>query len=182
MKDKLEGTKIAKIGKNCRVYHINLKSSIRHIGIDAMRPDDKKTKKDDVALSYKMVSREDGIINLHSEQPVDSPYAQQLQDRPSKINAIDQPETTQHKKYRSRYDIVATILKVASQKEANQTHIMYGAFMSFYQLRKYVAFLLNNGLLIKKRQQQQPIYNITEKGMHFLRLYEQLAEMFAEDK
>jgi predicted transcriptional regulator len=177
MKDKVEGTKIAKIGKNCRVYHINLKSSIRQIGIDAMRPDDKKTKKDDVALSYKMVSREDGIINLHSEQPVDSPYAQ-----PSKINAKDQPETTQHKKYRSRYDIFATILKVASQKEANQTHIMYGAFMSFYQLRKYVAFLLNNGLLIKKQQQQQPIYNITEKGMHFLRLYEQLAEMFAEDK
>jgi predicted transcriptional regulator len=182
MKDKLEGPIIAKIGKNCRVYHINLKSSIRHTGIDAMRPDDKKTKKDDVALSYKMVSREDGIINVYSEQPVDSPYAQELQDKPSKINANDQPETTQHKKYRSRYDIFATILEVASQKEANQTHIMYGAFMSFYQLRKYVAFLLNNGLLIKKQPQQQPIYNITEKGVHFLRLYEQLAEMFAEDK
>lgn len=176
MKYKLEGTKFAKIGKNCRVYHINLKSSIRHIGIDAMRPDNKKTKKDDVALSYKMVSREDGVINLYSEQPVDS---SELQDTPSKINAINQPEVTHHKKYRSRYDIFATILKVASEKEANQTHIMYGAFMSFNQLRKYVAFLLNNGLLIK---QQRPIYNITEKGVHFLRLYEQLAELFTEDK
>lgn len=165
------------------MYHINLKSSIRHIGIDAMRPDDKKTKKDDVALSYKMVSKDDGTSNLYSEQPVDSSYAQESQYRPSKINANDQPKTTQHKKYRSRYDIFATILKVASQKEANQTHIMYGAFMSFYQLRKYVSFLLNNGLLIKKQQpQQQPIYNITEKGVHFLWLYEHLAEMFAEDK
>ena len=119
------------------------------------------------------------IINLYSGQPVDSPYAQELQDRPSKINAIDQPETTQHKKYRSRYDMSTTILKVASQKEANQTHIMYGAFMSYYQLRKYVAFLLNNGLLIKQ-QQQQPIYRLTEKGEHFLRLYAQLIEMIAE--
>jgi predicted transcriptional regulator len=164
------------------VYHINLKSSIRHICIDPMRPDDKKTKKDDVALSYKMVPREDGVINLHSGQPVDSPYAQELQDRPSKINAIDQPETTQHKKYRSRYDIFATILKVASQKEASQTHVMYGAFMSYYQLRKDVAFLLNNGLLIKQQQQRQPIYKTTEKGLHFLRLYAQLTEMIAEDK
>lgn len=116
-----------------------------------MRPDDKKTKKDDVALSYKMVSIEVGVI-LHSGQRVDSPYAQELHDRLSKINAIDQPETTQHKKYRSRYDIFATILKVT----------LYGAFMSYYQLRKYVPFLLNNGL-----QQRQPIYKTTEKGLHF---------------
>ena len=147
------------------MYHINLKSSIRHICIDAMGPDDKKTKKDNVALSYKMVSREDGVI-LHSGQRVGSPYAQDLHDRLSKINAIDQPETTQHKKYRSSYDNFATILKVE----------LYGAFMSYYQLRKYVSFLLNNGL-----QHRQPIYKTTEKGL-LLRLYSQLTEMIAEDK
>jgi hypothetical protein len=57
-------TKIAKIGKNCRVYHTNFKSSIPHIGINAMRPQEKKTKKDDVALSYKVVPRKAGVINL----------------------------------------------------------------------------------------------------------------------
>lgn len=114
----------------------------------------------------------------NSGQPVESPYAQ---NRTSKINAIDQPETTQHKKYRSRDDIFATILTVASEKEASQTHIMYGAFLSFHQLREYVPFLLINGLLIKQ-QQQQPTYKVTEKGMHFLRLYGQLTGMIAEDK
>jgi predicted transcriptional regulator len=135
-----------------------------------MRPDYKKTKEDDNALSYKMVSREVGVINLHSGQPVDSPYAQELPDRPSKINAIDQPETTQHKKYRSSYDNFAPILKVA----------LHGAFMSYYQLRKYVPFLLNDGLLVKQ-QQRQPIYKTAEKGL-LLRLYSQLIEMIAEDK
>jgi predicted transcriptional regulator len=40
-------------------------------------------------------------------------------------------------------------------------------------MKKYVSFLLNNGLLVTEGAS----YRITDKGAHFLNLYDQLNEL-----
>ncbi|MGB8172467.1 MAG: winged helix-turn-helix domain-containing protein, partial [Nitrososphaeraceae archaeon] len=49
-------------------------------------------------------------------------------------------------KYRSRTDIVGLILEGANGG-ATKTKIMYKAFLSYAQLREYLAMLLENGLI-----------------------------------
>jgi predicted transcriptional regulator len=76
-------------------------------------------------------------------------------------------------KYRSREEILSTILKVVSEGGATQSDIMYKASMNFRLIKKYVSFLLINGLLIR----EGATYKITDNGMFFLRIYNQLNEM-----
>ncbi len=79
-------------------------------------------------------------------------------------------------KYRSRTDIAALILEAADGGAA-KTKIMYRAFLSYAQLKEYLAMLLENGL-IEYREGEQ-IFRITEKGMRFLRLYNQVGELIS---
>ena len=83
----------------------------------------------------------------------------------------------EHIRNRSRLDVIAAILREVTGREATKTRIMYGAFLSSTQMREYVPFLLNNGLLIKV---EQTIYKITEKGMRFLTLCDQLNNMIGD--
>ena len=76
-------------------------------------------------------------------------------------------------KYRSREEILSTILKVVSEGGATQSDIMYKASMNFRLLKKYVSFLLINGLLIREGAN----YKITDNGIFFLKIYNQLNEM-----
>jgi len=76
-------------------------------------------------------------------------------------------------KYRSREVILSIVLKVVSQGGATQSEIMYKASMNFNVTKKYISLLLNNGLLIM----DGTIYRITDKGMSFLQIYDQLNEM-----
>jgi predicted transcriptional regulator len=85
--------------------------------------------------------------------------------------------TQQHIKNRSRLDVIAAILNELSLREASKTRIMYGAFLSSTQMREYVPFLLNNGLLTKV---EQSVYKITDKGMRFLTLCDQLNNMIGD--
>jgi predicted transcriptional regulator len=85
--------------------------------------------------------------------------------------------TQQHIKNRSRLDVIAAILNELSLREATKTRIMYAAFLSSTQMREYVPFLLNNGLLTKV---EQSIYKITEKGTRFLTLCDQLNNMIGD--
>jgi predicted transcriptional regulator len=77
-------------------------------------------------------------------------------------------------KYRSRTDIVSEILKIASGG-VSKTKIMYGAYLSYDQLKDYLQVMLENGLLEKKAMQ----YRTTKKGFDFLKGYERLDQMFA---
>lgn len=85
--------------------------------------------------------------------------------------------TQQQIKNRSRLDVIAAILREVTGREATKTRIMYGAFLSSTQMREYVPFLLKNGLLTKV---EQTIYKITEKGMRFLKLCDQLNNMIGD--
>jgi predicted transcriptional regulator len=81
-------------------------------------------------------------------------------------------------KYRSRTDITAQILEAANSG-VTKTKIMYKAFLSYAQLKEYLAVLIENGLLEYIEGEQ--IYRTTEKGNRFLKIYNQIGEYVAAD-
>ena len=81
-------------------------------------------------------------------------------------------------KYRSRTDIVAQILQAANgySDGASKSRIMYyGAFLSYAQLKEYLAVLIQNGLLEYCEGTQT--YKTTEKGLKFLHIYEEIKQL-----
>ena len=81
------------------------------------------------------------------------------------------------KKYRSRLDITAEILKIAQVGNGvNKTKIMYSAFLSFPQLKEYLAFMLENQLL-EHVTENKNIYRTTEKGKRFLNSCREMTSM-----
>jgi predicted transcriptional regulator len=68
---------------------------------------------------------------------------------------------------RSNIEVIADILRLG---EAGKTEIMYSANMSYFQLQKYLNFLLERNL-IDKVKVGNPIvtYRVTEKGSKLLR-------------
>ena len=81
-------------------------------------------------------------------------------------------------KYRSRTDITSQILEAANGG-VTKTKIMYKAFLSYAQLKEYLAVLIENGLLEYIEGEQ--IYRTTEKGNRFLKIYNQIGEYVAAD-
>ncbi|HEX2014173.1 MAG TPA: winged helix-turn-helix domain-containing protein [Nitrososphaera sp.] len=77
-------------------------------------------------------------------------------------------------KYRSRTDIAAAILEIAIEG-AIKTKIMYKAFLSFPQLKEYLAVLLDKGLLEYISTDHE--YRTTDKGRQFLKLYKDVGQM-----
>lgn len=80
------------------------------------------------------------------------------------------------KKYRTRTEILAQILQATGGRTGGiaKTRIMYSVFLSFEQLQEYLSILLQNGLL-----EYLPVsetYKTTEKGLKFLKLFEQLQQ------
>ena len=84
------------------------------------------------------------------------------------------------KKYRSRFEIASTILHVVVEGDATKTRLMYGSFLSFAQINEYLSFLLANELVAKKEETH--MYSLTEKGMRFLRIYEELSALIGLDE
>ena len=83
-------------------------------------------------------------------------------------------------KYRSRFEIAATILEVAQAGDSTKTRLMYGSFLSFAQINEYLSFLLGNALITKSDDAR--IYALTEKGMRFLRIYDEIAKLIPLDE
>lgn len=77
-------------------------------------------------------------------------------------------------KYRSRNEIVSMILDSVSSG-ATKTRIMYQAYLSYTQLKEYLAYL-EQGEIIKYEEGTQ-LYRITEKGRKLMHLYEEIGEM-----
>ncbi|HEV8404920.1 MAG TPA: winged helix-turn-helix domain-containing protein [Nitrososphaera sp.] len=74
-------------------------------------------------------------------------------------------------KYRSRTEIVSNILEAANGG-ATKTKIMYKGFLSYAQLKEYLAILVHNGLL--EYHEGEAKFNTTSKGLKFLSIYTQL--------
>lgn len=77
-------------------------------------------------------------------------------------------------KYRSRTDIAAAILEIALDG-AIKTRIMYKAFLSFPQLKEYLAVLEAKGLLEHIAIDRE--YRTTDKGKQFLKMYKDVGHM-----
>jgi len=75
-------------------------------------------------------------------------------------------------KHRSRTDIIAMILQGA-MVGATKTRLMQSAYLSHAQIQEYMKLLQEKGLLMHEEGAQ---YKLTEKGLHFLRVYEQISE------
>jgi predicted transcriptional regulator len=78
-------------------------------------------------------------------------------------------------KYRSRTDIVGSILKSANGGRANKTKIMYKAFLSFEQLKEYLTVLQEKGLI--EYEEGQKTYRTTTKGIRLLQLVNNMEEL-----
>jgi predicted transcriptional regulator len=80
-------------------------------------------------------------------------------------------------KYRSRVEIMAQILQAANGRHITKTRIMYSVFLSYEQLKEYLAILIQNGLL--EYWEGTQTYKTAEKGLKFLRIYELMKEELA---
>ena len=96
-----------------------------------------------------------------------------------RVYALEDPRTiTKPVANRTRVEILANILKVASNRTL-KTHIMYRANLSHRQLEKYLAFLEQNGLLEQVMYDGIIHYQVTEKGIEFLKDYGRLSSYLA---
>jgi predicted transcriptional regulator len=77
-------------------------------------------------------------------------------------------------KYRSRAEIIATILQGANNG-ATKTRLMYSAYLSYTQIQEYIVFLQEKGLILYEEGSQK--YKLTEKGLQFLRSYDQISDV-----
>jgi predicted transcriptional regulator len=79
-------------------------------------------------------------------------------------------------KYRSRTDIIAAILSsAAGEKGALLTRIMYTSFLSYPQLKQFLQFLIEHGLI--EHNELNKVYQTTRKGFQYLELFRQMEEL-----
>jgi predicted transcriptional regulator len=77
-------------------------------------------------------------------------------------------------KNRSRADIVGDILSITGEG-ALKTHIMYGAALSFAQLKEYLEMMLDRDLV--KYSMAEREYKTTDRGLHYLQMYREAKHM-----
>lgn len=78
-------------------------------------------------------------------------------------------------KYRSRTEISAQILTACTDDGMTKTRLMYTSFVSFNQLKEYLAFLEENGLLTYDAKDTK--YRCTQKGHQFIDIHDRLDEL-----
>ena len=78
---------------------------------------------------------------------------------------------------RSNIEIIADMLKVG-ENGAGKTEIMYSANMSYAQIQKYLAFLMDQDLINKVQVGNPSIkYHVTDKGNKLLGHIDNIMEM-----
>ncbi len=76
---------------------------------------------------------------------------------------------------RSNFEIIADMLRLG---EAGKTEIMYSANMSYFQLQKYLNFLLHLKLIDKVTVGNPVVtYRVTRKGLRLLRNIDNILQM-----
>ena len=76
---------------------------------------------------------------------------------------------------RSSIEVIADMLRLG---EAGKTEIMYSANMSYYQLQKYLNFLLNLKLIDKVTVGNPVVtYRVTKKGLRLLSNIDNIMQM-----
>ena len=75
---------------------------------------------------------------------------------------------------RSSIEIIADMLRLG---EAGKTEMMYSVNMSYFQLQKYLDFMLGRGLIDKVKLGNPSVtYRVTAKGLRVLRSIDAVLE------
>jgi predicted transcriptional regulator len=75
---------------------------------------------------------------------------------------------------RSSLEIIADMLRLG---EAGKTEIMYSVNMSYFQLQKYLSFMIERGLIDKVALGNPSVtYRVTRKGLDILRSIDALLD------
>ena len=64
---------------------------------------------------------------------------------------------------------------IVHTNRATQTIIMYKAYLTHVQLKQFLSSLSEKGLI--EYHKEDRLYTITEKGMHFSQVYNQLNQL-----
>jgi predicted transcriptional regulator len=92
-------------------------------------------------------------------------------------------------RYRSRTEIITQILEIVNDGSSSsrfgdggvsKTKIMYKAFLSYNQLKEYLAVLTKSDLLSYDGQTR--MFKTTEKGLGFLKAYAQINQLMKEQE
>ena len=94
------------------------------------------------------------------------------------------------KEYRGRYAIIARMLGTINEsgiEGISKTSIMYKSFLSYAQLKEYLSFLLEKGLIDEFLLQteasgnEKSLYKITEKGLRLLQISQEIESLIGLD-
>jgi predicted transcriptional regulator len=77
--------------------------------------------------------------------------------------------------YRSKNDIIASILEVANGNTVRTAEIQFKAYLSHDLLKEYLVLLLKTDLL--EYIEGERTFKSTPKGMRFLHMHNQMSEM-----
>ena len=89
-------------------------------------------------------------------------------------------------KYRSREELVAQILETANGDSVGITKITVRTRIPYYLLKRYLTAMIEEGLIQRiggrgvELKEEKPTYKTTEKGLYFLKLYNELIELMIQ--
>jgi predicted transcriptional regulator len=84
------------------------------------------------------------------------------------------------KKYRSHFEIMASILDVARSNSGDRYFLMKRSSVNYAQLKKYLGFLTRIRFIEVEMRERRIRYCATEKGLAFLKQYHILLGMLAD--
>jgi predicted transcriptional regulator len=95
------------------------------------------------------------------------------------------------KAYRGRYMIIAQMLSTINDSGAEgvtKTSIMYKAFLSYAQLKEYLSFMVEKGLIEEvprqirnNRGNEKLVYKITSRGLRLLEISNEIESIVGLD-
>ena len=82
---------------------------------------------------------------------------------------------------REKFDIIAEILGIAANGGVAKTHLMYKSNLDYKQLKRYLSFVTENGLLLSTREDgNHDSYHLTDKGRDLLQLYGDMQKLLSQ--
>ena len=87
---------------------------------------------------------------------------------------------------RSQLEIFVDILKVIKEKPLRLSHITLKAKINFITVNTCLIQLSHHNLIkervVKKRKQENTFFAITNEGIRFLKIFQQISVMFSKEK
>lgn len=81
---------------------------------------------------------------------------------------------------RSKFEILADILRSTSGRGATKTQIVYKANLNFKLATNYINYLLKKGYLVEVIENNRKVYRTTKRGVAFLREFGTIAHDLKE--